>query len=99
MQFTSEAGANDAVDLLHADSQEPCPVTCAFDLAEFEVDGIPNAKGAILDPTSDPDTFTLTKMGIDATKPTGRDFAERLTISDDQRVRARSLLEAAGVRL
>jgi hypothetical protein len=46
MQFTSEAGANDAVDLLHADSQEPCPVTCAFDLAEFEVDGIPNAKGA-----------------------------------------------------
>jgi len=54
---------------------------------------------AILDPTSDPQTFTLTKMGIDATRPTGRDFAERLTISDDQRARARSILEAAGVRL
>jgi 2,5-furandicarboxylate decarboxylase 1 len=38
-------------------------------------------------------------MGIDATRPLGRDFAERLTISDDQRARARSLLEATGVKL
>jgi hypothetical protein len=38
-------------------------------------------------------------MGIDATRPTGRDFAERLTISDDQRARARSILEAAGVKV
>ncbi len=60
---------------------------------------IPGAKGAILDPTSDPDNFTVTKMGIDATRPAGRDFAERLVISDDQRARARSLLEAAGVKI
>ena len=60
---------------------------------------IPGAKAAILDPTSDPDNFTVTKMGIDATRPAGRDFAERLVISDDQRARARSLLESAGIRL
>ena len=29
---------------------------------------IPGAKGAILDPTSDPENFTVTKMGIDATR-------------------------------
>jgi 2,5-furandicarboxylate decarboxylase 1 len=67
--------------------------------AEKDIIFIPGAKGAILDPTSDSQTFTLTKMGIDATRPTGRDFAERLTISDDQRARARSILDAAGVKL
>jgi UbiD family decarboxylase len=60
---------------------------------------IPGVKGAILDPTSDPENFTVTKMGIDATRPAGRDYAERLVISDDQRARARSLLEAAGVKM
>ena len=60
---------------------------------------IPGAKGAILDPTSDPETFTVTKMGIDATRPAGRDFAERLVISDDQRAKARALLETAGVKI
>jgi 2,5-furandicarboxylate decarboxylase 1 len=60
---------------------------------------IPGVKGAILDPTSDPETFTVTKMGIDATRPAGRDYAERLVISDDQRARARSLLAAAGVKI
>jgi 2,5-furandicarboxylate decarboxylase 1 len=58
---------------------------------------IPGAKGAILDPTSDPENFTVTKMGIDATRPAGREFAERLTISDEQRAKARALLAAAGV--
>src|SRR6516162_2148367 len=67
--------------------------------AEKDIIFIPGAKGAILDPTSDPETFTLTKMGIDATRPAGRDFAERLSISDDQRARARSILAAAGVKL
>jgi len=60
---------------------------------------IPGAMGAILDPTSDPDDHTLTKVGIDATKPSGRDFAERLTIADDQRDRVRAIIERAGVRL
>jgi 2,5-furandicarboxylate decarboxylase 1 len=67
--------------------------------AEKDIIFIPGAKGAILDPTSDPVDFTLTKMGIDATKPLGRDFAERLTISDEQRARARELLAKAGLVL
>lgn len=60
---------------------------------------IPNCKAAILDPTSDPETFTVTKMGIDATRPLGKDFAERLTISDEQRERVRGLLRASGVEI
>ncbi|MDA0999359.1 MAG: UbiD family decarboxylase [bacterium] len=60
---------------------------------------IPGAKGAILDPTSDPEVHTLTKIGIDATKPSGRDFAERLYITDEQRERVRGILASAGIRL
>lgn len=67
--------------------------------AEQDIVFIPGCKGAILDPTSDPETFTLTKMGIDATRPIGKDFAERLVISEEQRARVRGILEAAGVKL
>jgi 3-polyprenyl-4-hydroxybenzoate decarboxylase len=67
--------------------------------AEKDIVMIPGCKGAILDPTSDPETFTLTKMGIDATRPIGKDFAERLVISDEQRLRVRAILESAGVKL
>jgi 2,5-furandicarboxylate decarboxylase 1 len=67
--------------------------------AEKDIFFVPGAKGAILDPSSDPENFTLTKMGIDATRPSGRDFAERLVISDEERARARSILSAAGVAL
>jgi UbiD family decarboxylase len=67
--------------------------------AEKDIFFIPGAKAAILDPTSDPENFTVTKMGIDATRPTGRDFAERLIISDEQRARARALLQAAGMKI
>jgi UbiD family decarboxylase len=65
--------------------------------AEKDIVFIPGAKGAILDPTSDAEDFTLTKMGIDATKPLGRDFAARLTISEEQRARVRGILAKAGV--
>lgn len=67
--------------------------------AEKDIVFIPGAKGAILDPTSDPKTFTVTKMGIDATKPLGKDFAERLTISEEQRARVRGILAASGIAL
>jgi hypothetical protein len=36
-------------------------------------------------------------MGIDATRPAGRDFAARLVISDEERAKARAILQAAGV--
>jgi 2,5-furandicarboxylate decarboxylase 1 len=67
--------------------------------AEKDIVMIPGAKGAIIDPTSDPENFTLTKMGIDATRPYGREFAERLTISDEQKARVRKILEASGLQL
>jgi 2,5-furandicarboxylate decarboxylase 1 len=67
--------------------------------AEQDIFFIPNAKSAVLDPTSDPQNFTVTKMGIDATRPAGRDFAERLVISEEQRARAREILATAGLVL
>ncbi|MBI4194631.1 MAG: UbiD family decarboxylase [Betaproteobacteria bacterium] len=67
--------------------------------AEKDIVLIPECKGAILDPTSDPDNFTVTKMGIDATRPIGQDFAERLIISEEQRARVRGILEASGVKV
>lgn len=65
--------------------------------ADRDITLIHGAMGAILDPTSDPEDHTLTKVGIDATKPSGRDFAERLTIADEQRARVQQLLKGAGI--
>ncbi len=65
--------------------------------AEHDVVYIPGAMGAILDPSSDPDDHTVTKVGIDATRPAGRDFAERLNIADEQRARVRGILARAGL--
>ena len=45
LQFESEEGARDAVDWFDEDSRQPCPGKCAITIAEFEVDGIPDAKG------------------------------------------------------
>ncbi len=67
--------------------------------AEKDIFFVPGAKAAILDPTSDPQNFTVTKMGIDATRPSGRDFAERLVITEEQRARARKILATAGLNL
>lgn len=64
--------------------------------AEKDIMMMPGVKSAIIDPTSDPKTFTVTKMGIDATAPLD-DSAERLTISPEQRIRAREILARAGV--
>ena len=60
---------------------------------------VQRAMGAILDPTSDPIDNTLTKVGVDATKPGGADFAERLTIAEEQRARVRRILSASGVSI
>jgi 2,5-furandicarboxylate decarboxylase 1 len=38
-------------------------------------------------------------VGIDATKPTGRDFAERLTITDEQRSRVQDIFRQSGIEL
>jgi 2,5-furandicarboxylate decarboxylase 1 len=67
--------------------------------ADQDVTYIHGAMGAILDPTSDPENHTVTKVGIDATKPTGRDFAERLTITDEQRSRVQDIFRQSGIEL
>jgi UbiD family decarboxylase len=63
--------------------------------AEKDVLMVPGVKAAIIDPTSDPTTFTVTKMGIDATAPINEEFAQRLIISPEQRSRARDILAGA----
>ena len=65
--------------------------------AEKDVLMVPGVKAAIIDPTSDPATFTVTKMGIDATAPINEEFAQRLIISPEQRSRARDILAGANV--
>jgi UbiD family decarboxylase len=65
--------------------------------AEKDVLMVPGVKAAIIDPSSDPTTFTVTKMGIDATAPINEEFAQRLIISPEQRSRAREILAGANV--
>jgi 2,5-furandicarboxylate decarboxylase 1 len=65
--------------------------------AEKDVLMVPGVKAAIIDPSSDPVTFTVTKMGIDATAPINEEFAQRLVISPEQRSRARDILAGANV--
>jgi hypothetical protein len=45
LQFESEEGARDAVDWFDEDGRQPCPGNCGVTISEFEVDGIPDAKG------------------------------------------------------
>jgi 2,5-furandicarboxylate decarboxylase 1 len=63
--------------------------------AEKDILMVPGVKSAIIDPTSDPATFTVTKMGIDATAPINEEFAQRLIITSEQRSRAREILAGA----
>jgi 2,5-furandicarboxylate decarboxylase 1 len=65
--------------------------------AEKDVLMVPGVKAAIIDPSSDPAAFTVTKMGIDATAPINEEFAQRLIISPEQRSRARDILAGANV--
>lgn len=65
--------------------------------AEKDILMVPGVKSAIIDPTSDPSTFTVTKMGIDATAPINEEFAQRLIITQEQRSRAREILASANV--
>ena len=44
-EFESEDGANEAVDVAHGIGLRPCPDTCAYQIAEFEPSGVPDARG------------------------------------------------------
>lgn len=45
VQLQSEEGAANALDWLEADSMKPCPKTCAVQISELDVDGVPDAWG------------------------------------------------------
>ncbi len=45
IELGSEDGATSALDWLEADSKKPCPMSCAVQISEFDVDGIPDAHG------------------------------------------------------
>jgi hypothetical protein len=44
-QFESEEGAESGLDLVHEQSQERCPEECALEFEDFDVDGVPDARG------------------------------------------------------
>jgi hypothetical protein len=45
IQLQSEQGAAKALEWLDADTMKPCPGSCAVQISEFNVDGIPDAWG------------------------------------------------------
>ncbi len=45
IEVESEDGATSALDWLETDSKKPCPMSCAVQISEFDVDGIPDARG------------------------------------------------------
>ena len=45
IELESDEGAESAMEWLVEDSMKPCPETCAVEFSEFEVDGIPDARG------------------------------------------------------
>ena len=45
IRVQSEDGATSALDWLESDVRKPCPHSCAVQRSEFDVDGIPGARG------------------------------------------------------
>jgi len=45
IELESEDGATSALDWLEADSKKPCPMSCAVQISEFDVDDIEDARG------------------------------------------------------
>ena len=45
IELDSEDGAMSALDWIEAESMKPCPHSCATRISEFDVDGIPDARG------------------------------------------------------
>ena len=45
IELESEDGATSALDWLETDAKKPCPMSCAVQISEFDVDDIPDARG------------------------------------------------------
>ena len=63
--------------------------------ADRDVVTIPRSLGAILDPSASEDGLTA-KMGIDATRPFGEPFGEKLLMSPEKMAWARALVDRLG---
>jgi hypothetical protein len=53
IQLQSEEGATNALDWLETDSLKPCPMSCAVQRSNFDVDDIPGARGVHRSATAD----------------------------------------------
>jgi hypothetical protein len=60
--------------------------------ADRDLVAISGAPGAILDPSATERSITA-KLGIDATRPCGQSFAEKLSMTPGQEARARQLVD------
>ena len=63
--------------------------------ADRDVITVPRSLGAILDPSASEDGLTA-KMGIDATRPFGQPFGEKLLMSPEKMAWARTLVDRLG---
>ena len=45
IELESDEGATSALEWLETDSKKPCPMSCAAQISEFDVDDIPDARG------------------------------------------------------
>jgi hypothetical protein len=45
IELESDDGATSALDWLETDSKKPCPMSCAVQISEFDVDDIPDGRG------------------------------------------------------
>ena len=63
--------------------------------ADRDVITIPRSLGAILDPSASDDGLTA-KMGIDATRPFGQPFGEKLILNGEKMAWARALVDRLG---
>jgi hypothetical protein len=67
-QFESADGANAARDVAHRIGLRPCPETCAYEIVEFQPNGIANAKGVQAIATQE----SIDEIGDDDVHPDAR---------------------------
>jgi hypothetical protein len=65
IQLQSEEGATSALDWLETDTRKPCPMSCAVQRSEFDVDDIPGARGIHLSATAE----DIERVGTEDERP------------------------------
>lgn len=65
IELESEDGATSALDWLETDGMKPCPMSCAVQISEFDVDDIPDARGLHRSATAE----DIEKVGTEDQRP------------------------------